>query len=149
MNKKEIINEVAKKYGEIWNIKSHVLAGNLWWKEAIEDALILQEKELNDEWLNKLLPEQLDVSLKQKEKEFEKMIDEIQKKGCEGKYNITYVNADELKSKLHSQQTKPSECETFAGSKTEKELWGNGNNSYLESLMKDKTAVTLRGKEKK
>jgi hypothetical protein len=46
--KEQIINKVAERYGKMWDIKPHVLAGKLWWKDAIEDALIIQGKEVKD-----------------------------------------------------------------------------------------------------
>jgi len=43
--KKQIIEEASQKYGKMWDIKPHVLAGQLWWKDAMEDALDIQLKD--------------------------------------------------------------------------------------------------------
>ena len=42
----EIIEKVSERYGKMWDIKPNVLKGNLWWKDAIEDALNLKNENL-------------------------------------------------------------------------------------------------------
>ena len=43
---KEIIEEASQRYGKMWDIKPHALAGKLWWKSAMNDALELRDKEI-------------------------------------------------------------------------------------------------------
>jgi len=72
MNKEEIINKVAERYGKMWDIKPHVLAGKLWWKDAIEDALDLKDEEIkeavNDFETGKITLDEMIKRLKEKEK---------------------------------------------------------------------------------
>ena len=35
---KENCEKIWISYGKMWDIKDHVLKGNLWWKDAMEDA---------------------------------------------------------------------------------------------------------------